>query len=354
MFEESDSNQLHAAPMSSSFSSKHFSMPPLHSFSGKTSVCHPKSFLNMQQLMLFAGVQCRLRSVVRRVALPVRHKVFMSWGHLWGLRTCSISSSEQRDAQLYLSERQKNLLFVLGSGRSGTQLVTQLLEASNKVAAFHEPNFFEDIATMDTFRKHPERAMGFWSDFRSVAIYRRWRAAKNKTHYAEVTGTLRYHVSTIQKIFPSCPLYLLSRDGRGVVRSIMGWPEFYGPGSRGAYALSPLPGDICHMRWASMSRFERICWAWRDANECVMQAVPQVSWIQLERLSASFQYAHDIFLQPAGIDMNYDTFNRCVSTKSPNSSREYRFPAWKDWTHKQQHQFRDICGNTMTRLGYDF
>ena len=206
---------------------------------------------------------------------------------------------------------------------------------------------------MDTFRKHPERAMGFWSDFRSVAIYRRWRAAKNKTHYAEVTGTLRYHVSTIQKIFPSCPLYLLSRDGRGVVRSIMGWPEFYGPGSRGAYALSPLPGDICHMRWASMSRFERICWAWRDANECVMQAVPQVSWIQLERLSASFQYAHDIFLQPAGIDMNYDTFNRCVSTKSPNSSREYRFPAWKDWTHKQQHQFRDICGNTMTRLGYD-
>ena len=311
--------------------------------------CESKNPLSMRQ-SAGTGLHTRLRGV----ASSARQKLFMSWGRLWGLRSCTFSSSEKRDAHLYLSERQKNLLFILGSGRSGTQLVTQLLEASNRVAAFHEPNFFEDVATMDAFRKHPEGAMEFWRDFRSVAIYRRWRAASNKTHYAEVTGTLRYHVSTIQKLFPSCPIYLLSRDGRGVVRSVMGWPEFYGPRSRGAYALSPLPDDPYHTRWNAMSRFERICWAWRDANQGLMQDVPQVSWIQLERLSTGFQYAQDIFLHPAGIDLTHNTFNRCISTKSPNSSREYYFPAWKDWTHMQQHQFRDICGDTMIQLGYDF
>ena len=203
--------------------------------------CESKNPLSMRQ-SAGTGLHTRLRGV----ASSARQKLFMSWGRLWGLRSCTFSSSEKRDAHLYLSERQKNLLFILGSGRSGTQLVTQLLEASNRVAAFHEPNFFEDVATMDAFRKHPEGAMEFWRDFRSVAIYRRWRAASNKTHYAEVTGTLRYHVSTIQKLFPSCPIYLLSRDGRGVVRSVMGWPAFYGPRSRGAYPFTPARRSLPH------------------------------------------------------------------------------------------------------------
>ena len=70
--------------------------------------CKSKNPLSMRQSVV-TGLHTRLRGV----ASSARQNIFMSWGRLWGLRSCTFSSSEKRDAHLYLSERQKNLLFIL-------------------------------------------------------------------------------------------------------------------------------------------------------------------------------------------------------------------------------------------------
>lgn len=243
---------------------------------------------------------------------------------------------------------------MLGTGRSGTQLLTGLLNQSDQGLVFHEPNFGEDVSTMEDFRLHPVQAASYWKSFRQYQVYKRLQENPSARVYGEVNGTIRYQAPAILGCIPDATLFLLARDGRGVVRSVMRWPQFYGPESRGAYALAPLPGDPYEAEWDRMSRFEKICWGWREANEFMMRDVPPENWLQLEKLTTDYDYFKTSLLGKLGLSIPYETWLAAVSKRSSNATSEYAFPAWDDWTDQQQSDFDRICGNTMDRLGYVF
>lgn len=275
----------------------------------------------------------------------------LSKGKLWWLRSRLTNPSLHHQAHAFLQENQDRLFFILGTGRSGTQLISDLLNSTEKALVFHEPNFREDVATLDILRREGDRAIQYWREFRSTEIYRRW-SKTNKQLYGEVNGTIRYQVPAIQHFYPKAKLLLLSRDGRGVVRSVMGWPQFYGEDSKGAYALTPLYGDPYFESWPSMSRFERVCWAWRETNEYLSGLIPEDGWIQLEQIIKEYDYFSEKIFANVGLTVPHEKWNEVVSKKSPNASRSYDFPDWKDWTSEQKASFQKICGETMVKLGY--
>lgn len=244
------------------------------------------------------------------------------------------------------------MIFITGSGRSGTQLLSDLLNSTGSAKVFHEPNFWEDVGTMDSLRKDAELSVRYWEDFRSLEVYRRW-TEKPKTHfYCEVNGTIRYQVPAIKKIYPNSKMLMVARDGRGVVRSVMGWSQFYGPGSKGEHALSPLPNDRYFAEWSQMSRFEKICWSWNDTHEFLMRQIPDDHRLQLERLTSDFDYFTERFSKYIGIEIPYDGWVAIVSKKSRNATKEYAFPEWEGWSEEQKKGFIRICGQTMSKLGY--
>ncbi len=283
---------------------------------------------------------------------PLRQAASRMLGQTWWLRSLFTSGSIKRQAHEYLSAHQGNLFFVLGSGRSGTQLIADLMNASGHAVVFHEPNFRSDVATMDEFRRNPQGAVNYWREFRSVEVFKRWKSAGGAALYGEVNGTIRYHAPAIKELFPAAQLFLICRDGRGVVRSIMGWPQFYGPGSQGAYALAPLDGDPYREKWSGMSRFEKVCWSWRETNEFVMQNIESSRWLQIEKLADDFDYFSERFARRLGIDYPRELWREHTSRKSRNASQEYGFPAWENWSREQRDAFARICGDTMTKLGY--
>lgn len=282
----------------------------------------------------------------------MRREARLTWGRAWHLRSKLIPRSVKQKAAGYLEENQENLVFVLGSGRSGTQLISDLLDQAGMAAVFHEPNFNEDVGTMDIQRRDEDLAERYWREFRSVKVYRRWMAAPGATIYGEVNGTIRYQAPAIKKLYPKAKMLLMVRDGRGVVRSVMGWPQFYNPGSKGAYALEPLPGDPYLAEWHSMSRFEKMCWSWRDTNEFLMRWIPESHWLRLEWITSDFDYLTKHFSRNVGVETSIEKWQSIVSRKSHNASREYGFPAWEEWTTEQKESFVRICGGTMRRLGY--
>lgn len=279
-----------------------------------------------------------------------------SWaiGRSWPLRSLLTSRRTKRRAAEYLSARQKDLFFVLGTGRSGTQLIADLMNASGHAAVFHEPNFRSDVATMEEHRRNPDRAAEYWREFRSVEVYRRWLADRDARFYGEVTGTLRYHAPVIRSLFPSAQLFLISRDGRGFVRSVMGWPFVYGRGSVGVYALAPLEDDPYFAEWPRMDRFERICWAWQETNAFLMRHVDASRWLQFEALVADYGYFSERLTGRLGLDFPRELWKEHAERKSRNSTKEYGFPDWDGWSKDQQDAFRRICGDTMAKLGYRF
>lgn len=299
------------------------------------------------------GRRATRKSVFSRVVRRAKRTIKRHWALAWRMRGRCTTATLRREANRYLADNQERLLFVLGNGRSGTQLISRLLDASGGAMVYHEPNFDEDVETMDALRRDIHLADAYWREFRAVEVYRRWLARGTERFYGEVNGTLRYQTPAIKRLFPQAHMWLLTRDGRGVVRSIMGWPHFYGDDSRGAYALAPLPGDPYFAEWDRMSRFERVCWSWRDGNEVVMRSVPERDWIQLERLTSDYDYFHAHIVARTGLEVSRERWLEATSRRSQNASPSYAFPAWDDWTQEQRDSFARICGDTMTRLGYD-
>ncbi len=274
------------------------------------------------------------------------------WGRAWRLRSMFVSAESKRKCDRFLHAHEAHLFFVFGTGRSGTQLISDLLSRTGDACVFHEPDFYADVETMDSMRRDKRLAVEYWQKFRSLQVCRRWHANPESRLYGEVNGTIRFQASAIAELYPEAKLFLVSRDGRGVVRSVMGWPQFYSPSSRGAYAIKPLMDDPCHERWDSMSRFEKICWSWADANRLLILTVRPEYRLQLERLSTDYEYCMDRLLEPLGIELSPAQWREHVSRKSRNASSSYAFPSWNEWTREQQQSFQDICGDTMEELGY--
>jgi len=272
----------------------------------------------------------------------------------WQLRSLLIPLKKRLQVESFFQDELNKVFFILGTGRSGTQLLTSLLNKEGQSVVFHEPNFCEDVATMERCRERPEEAVSYWKDFRQFEVYKHWHSRPDARIYGEVNGTIRYHAKAITSVFPEAKLFLLSRDGRGFVRSVMGWPQFYSPESKGAYALSPLSSDPYYDEWESMSRFEKVCWGWMEANESIMQSVPESAWVQLEKVSTDYEYFSEEIARSIGLDTSYQDWYSLVSKPSQNASKSYDFPEWQDWTPEQQSSFRRICGHTMERLGYKF
>lgn len=107
---------------------------------------------------------------------PLRQAASWMLGQPWRLRSLLTSASAKQEAGEYLSAHQDHLFFILGTGRSGTQLIADLMNASGQTLALQDPDFRADIATMNEFRKNLGRAVRFWRDFRNVEICRWWKA----------------------------------------------------------------------------------------------------------------------------------------------------------------------------------
>jgi hypothetical protein len=282
----------------------------------------------------------------------ISDQISLAWGRAWPLRSRLIPKSLKDEANAYLRERQSDMLFVMGSGRSGTQLISKLLDDTGRASVFHEPNYNEDVGTMDILRRDHEQAVLYWQEFRSAEVFRRWNSVPAGTMYGEVNGTIRYQVRAIKQLFPDAPIMLIARDGRGFVRSVMGWPQFYAPHSNGAFALAPLPGDKYEHEWSGMNRFSRICWSWQDTYELLMRYIPPTHWLTLEQATSDYGFFDRQFARNVGLPITQASWQRHVSRKSPNATRKYGFPAWEQWTEAQKQAFIRICGPTMRKLGY--
>lgn len=301
--------------------------------------------------LCFRGGTTLIRSV-RKSAARLERELGFTWGRAWHLRARFLPVELCAEAHRFLTEHQNKLFFVMGSGRSGTQLITSLLDSSGATAAYHEPNFKEDVGTMDILRRDTALADRYWRDFRSVEVYRRWQRQAPGISYGEVNGTIRYQTPSIIKLYPEAGMLLMARDGRGVVRSVMGWPQFYGPDAHGAYALEPLPGDPFCEEWPRMTRFERVCWSWRDTNEFLMNCIPVNRRLQFERITSNYEYFAERFLGSIGLELSRDSWSRIVGQPSKNATANHGFPHWCHWGDAEQKAFWRICGDTMARLGY--
>ncbi len=295
-----------------------------------------------------------MRAFIKRAILFLwwKERVYCKrqWAKQWELRS-RYYHNFLRNKEIDELLASTNIFFVLGTGRSGTQILSSVLNKDENSSVYHEPDHYEDIFVMNSCYKDPLYTLKYINQFRKISIYQRIKSDGLGT-YGEVTGMLRYQVSTLKKVIPNIKLLLLARDGRDVVRSIMGGFPHYKDGAKGAFNIKPLDWDPYLQQWSSMSRFEKICWSWMDSYRLLVQHIPKENIVHLEKLSKDFTYFKQKVIDPLGLYIEFEQWQEGFS-KPKNETKVYKFPHWKDWSLEEKDAFDRICAPTMEELGYD-
>jgi sulfotransferase family protein len=283
----------------------------------------------------------------------LRRQFSLRYAKLWRLRSWFkyFTTSYRKLAADHLSANQENMFFILGAGRSGTQLISDLLNSSTETLVCHEPNFNDDVGLMEELRADDTKMLDYWKYYRSYEIYSRWEASKKKV-YGEVNGTIRYHADVISYLYPNATLLLLARDPRGTIRSVMQWP-YYQKDSKGAYNLQPLPGDPWDKEWGQMDRFAKVCWSVFDTYSRLLRVIPESGRLKLEDIVSNYDMVKERLLDVLDIDINEGEWKEIVGRPSRNKSKSYQFPHYSEWDNNRKHTYKKICGSVARELGYE-
>ncbi len=252
----------------------------------------------------------------------------------------------QKQCEAWLADWR--FFFILGIGRSGTAFLAELLNRAEGAYVFHEP-VFEDFMAHAKAHYDQQAADDYMQAYRKKEIFVRMRH-RTPGVYGEVTSTLRCHAAAIQKAFPGVTLIHLVRDGRAVVRSAMGRRTLT-LGNPLSMTLHPTESDPWKTRWAAMDRFARICWLWQEENARLRKTIGRT--VQLERILGSYDYFRDGVLDPCGIHVGEQQWERAIASPR-NITTSYQMPKWEDWSSEQQRIYREICGDEMAKCGYVF
>ena len=169
-------------------------------------------------------------------------------------------------------------------------------------------------------------------------------------------------IDILPNVFKNHRLVYLVRDGREWVRSHMNreWYTTKNIPSIFRTILTPDPKDKYYKKWNSMSRFEKICWAWVKINKSALEGLkknPNAKLFYFEDIFNSNQkYENlkklvDFATFFSDFKVNYKTIDDKLE-KKVNMPNEYKFPIWKNWSNEQKKQFNAICGPLMSKLGY--
>lgn len=237
--------------------------------------------------------------------------------------------------------------FFLGLGRSGTMFLSQLLDHAQDVAIFHEP-IPEDAVAFVEARASSEAAVDYVRNFRKTRMYE-LAVQRGGNTYGEVNSWLRFHAQALRACFPTITILHLVRDGRDVVRSIMNMGHYTDGALEKHYHLEPTRDDPLRSAWNELSRFEKVCWLWADANSRLREGIDGV--VRFENLIGSYEYVRENIEKVLGIEIGSDTWSHVVQTPV-NASSQFTLPHWTAWDAPLRAAFERICGTEMGRLGY--
>ena len=262
-------------------------------------------------------------------------------------------------------------VFILGSGRCGTFLMSKLLEGVGELEAHHEYLFENILKSAVLYRMKAIKS----EDVSSILT----TTHRPAIHYTEAkfwvdsSNALPWIVKPLYEMFPNARFIHLIRDGRKVVSSFYNkfsevvyddrcvsivnhWLENpqtlqEPPPEKKYWRPFPVKGEPFFDEFKKWDRFQRLCYYWQDVNLSIrnsLEEIPDVQkcFVRLEDLTSNPDVLKD-FLNIFDTEINEKFIG--VLKKPENVAVPKNFPL----SQKQRKEFTDICSNAMTIFGYN-
>lgn len=248
-----------------------------------------------------------------------------------------------------------NPVFVLSTGRCGTEWITFLLSKSPNTKVLHAPvpnlsvqgKFIFSLLKNDPdSQKHEIAKQIIFSGREQHFRY----AYKTGKRYIETNNHITFFAPALSKIFPTARFIHLYRHPGQFVTSGMrrGW--FAENKAANAKIIAPSKLD---QTWTSYSRVEKIGWVWNETNlfiETFKKSIaPERTFtfnfnkLTLENLQQLRQFLN--------LSISDETLLRAIQTKR-NVQKKGGFPAYEKWNISDQEALKAICMPLSQQYGY--
>jgi hypothetical protein len=223
------------------------------------------------------------------------------------------------------------LVFILGVGRSGTTLLSKLLQNDGMIVRHEPPEMVrgDRNAYVERFQRRKYNPDYFKGERKKFIN----RQLKKKT-YIEINGYLRLHIPILKEVFPDAIFIQIVRDPKAVIRSMMSKKK------------SILPSL---QRSCKKILFQMCCNIWAEENKEVR--LLSDGFIRLEDILTDFDEYKKKLLKPLGIKQGKRQWEKIVSHKV-NATKKFTFPKYEMWTKKNKRFFQMACKEEANRYGY--
>ncbi|MEM9118925.1 MAG: sulfotransferase [Cyanobacteria bacterium P01_F01_bin.56] len=254
-------------------------------------------------------------------------------------------------------------VFVLSTGRTGTQTLASLLSLSSTSFVYHEPipllYGLSNMAYKHNNCHHDALAVAeelfeeaFLTARRSLLHY----SIQFRKGYIETSPQVTFLAPIIGKVIPQAKFIQLVRDPRYVIRSGMR-RKWYAGHSADDTRIVPDPATEVGRNWGAYSLFEKNAWLWTETNRKIeefLKTVPnhQKLFVNSENIFNNNQRSIKNIFDFVGSSTPSKSKVKRVLMKKINRQMSGEFTQVNEWETSMILTLKTMAGDLAMRYGY--
>jgi hypothetical protein len=273
------------------------------------------------------------------------------WGYLVKRKLNSTQSLTQFDET-------HPCVFVLSTGRVGSQTLAALCSLAPNVLAYHEPKPYLYKLSRCAYDLHEDKTakIALKEAFLSMRQDLIQRALFYNRGYVETSPQVTFLAPVILEAIPNVSFIHLVRDPHDVVRSGMR-RKWYESHAADINRISPSSDNPYQKDWANMSAFRKNVWLWAETNRWILDFtanLPEEQTILVH--SESIFNANKKTLEKIFYLLNSPLPSqkkiKKILGKTLNVQKEGHFPKASEWSDDLKIELNSIAGDILKPLGY--
>lgn len=245
-------------------------------------------------------------------------------------------------------------LFVLSTGRCGTDFLNHVLKKFEPLDVHHEGDSKFAIASRYLYdHSHEISQRGGELAFLAGRHHALQDAYLFNKIYIETNNRLTFFAPFILSVLPHVRFIHLVRHPGEFVRSGMR-RGYYTAHSIADYTkIRPKDTDEAQGKWAKYSRVEKISWLWYRTNKFIekikLMHPEKVLFIKSEQLFNDTEQTVSLISEFAGFDAGPDIE---INVGPKNMQRAGHYPHYQNWSNVDKNAMKTITGELAAKYNY--
>ena len=240
------------------------------------------------------------------------------------------------DSYLELPERiftEMNPVFVVSTGRAGSELLVKLMRESKIGTVCHEPRprmFYGSKLLFETKQDIQSKQIAYLNARYDLLK----KAYLEENRFIETNNRNTFFISALDKLFPKAKFIHLVRHPGDFVRSGIR-RKYYNGNENDDSRIHPKKNEKAFSKWGIFSDIEKVGWLWNCTNNIIEEEK-----IHLNDDKILLIKSEDLFYKPDTYNkicsflnhslLNVDKINRIIK-KPVNKQKNSSYPKWDDW-----------------------